>query len=107
GRMRRDVGGPAGSRPAGRAARGRRRRGVHVQRPGRAPGHRADRRSPMTSLPTEAPVSVATAGADLLATALEAQATHVDRVDWQPPMEGTAADLAAVATDPRRRDANA
>ncbi|UYM06136.1 YlbE family protein [Solicola gregarius] len=50
---------------------------------------------------------IAAAGAGLLADALDAQAVEVTRVDWQPPMDGTAADLATVATDPRRRDANA
>jgi len=50
---------------------------------------------------------IATAGAGLLADALDAQAVDVARVDWQPPMDGTSDDLAAVALDPRRRDANA
>jgi hypothetical protein len=57
----------------------------------------------MTS-PTSAVVNV---GADLLADAIEAQAVPVTRVDWRPPMEGTEADLAAVAADPRRPEANA
>jgi hypothetical protein len=56
--------------------------------------------------PTTPPARVATAGADLLAAAVEAQAVPVERVDWRPPMEGTADDLATVATDPLRRDAN-
>ncbi len=51
--------------------------------------------------------AVATVGAGLLADALSAQAVDVTRVDWQPPMDGTAADLAVLAADPRRRDANA
>jgi hypothetical protein len=46
------------------------------------------------------------AGADLLAAALEEQAVTVERVDWRPPMAGTAADLATVALDPVRREAN-
>ena len=46
-------------------------------------------------------------GADLFADAIEAQAIEVDRVDWRPPMEGTEADLATVATDPLRAAANA
>ena len=46
-------------------------------------------------------------GADLLADAIADQAVPVTRVDWRPPMEGTEADLATVAADPRRPDANA
>lgn len=53
------------------------------------------------------PQAVVGVGADLLADAVEAQAVPVTRVDWRPPMEGTEADLAAVAADPRRPDANA
>jgi Protein of unknown function (DUF1116) len=60
----------------------------------------------MTTAPTQLPAAVATAGADLLAAAVEAQAVSVERVAWQPPMEGTAEDLAVVATDPLRRSAN-
>ncbi|HET6563259.1 MAG TPA: DUF1116 domain-containing protein [Marmoricola sp.] len=56
--------------------------------------------------PTQPPPAVATAGADLLAAAVEAQAVPVERVSWQPPMDGTADDLAVVATDPLRREAN-
>jgi hypothetical protein len=52
-------------------------------------------------------VSVVNVGADLLADAVEAQAVPVTRVDWRPPMEGTEADLATVAADPRRPEANA
>jgi Protein of unknown function (DUF1116) len=48
-----------------------------------------------------------TAGADLFAQAAELQAARVSRVDWQPPMPGTDADLAAVLADPRRVAANA
>ena len=47
------------------------------------------------------------AGIDLLADAAEAQAASVTRVDWRPPMDGTAADLAAVMGDSRRVSANA
>jgi len=54
-----------------------------------------------------APERVVTAGADLLADALDAQAVEVARVDWRPPMPGTEADLVAVMGDPRRHDANA
>ena len=56
--------------------------------------------------PTQPPTAVATVGAELLSAAVEAQAVPVERVSWQPPMDGTAADLAVVATDPLRRDAN-
>ncbi|WP_322921412.1 YlbE family protein [Nocardioides renjunii] len=50
--------------------------------------------------------TVVTCGADMLAEAVAGQAVGVERVDWRPPMPGTEADLAAVATDPRRPDAN-
>ena len=50
---------------------------------------------------------VASAGADLLADAVAAQAVSVTRVDWRPPMPGTVDDLAVVAADPLRADANA
>jgi hypothetical protein len=51
--------------------------------------------------------SVVAAGAGILADAIAAQAVSVTRVDWQPPMEGTTDDLAVVAADPLRADANA
>ncbi|HCB04738.1 MAG TPA: hypothetical protein DEQ43_10915 [Nocardioides bacterium] len=51
--------------------------------------------------------SVVNVGTDLLADALADQAVEVTRVDWRPPMEGTEADLATVAADPRRPAANA
>ena len=53
-----------------------------------------------------APERVVNVGADLLADAVAGQAVEVERVDWRPPMPGTETDLAAVAADPRRRDAN-
>jgi hypothetical protein len=53
------------------------------------------------------PSAVVNVGADLLADAVADQAVPVTRVDWRPPMEGTEADLATVAADPRRREANA
>ncbi|MBB6629069.1 DUF1116 domain-containing protein [Nocardioides sp. KIGAM211] len=52
------------------------------------------------------PTHVVSTGADLFADAVAAQAVDVTRVDWRPPMAGTEADLATVAADPRRRDAN-
>ena len=53
------------------------------------------------------PAAVVNVGADLLADAIADQAVPVTRVDWRPPMEGTEADLATVAADPRRPEANA
>jgi hypothetical protein len=53
------------------------------------------------------PTAVVNVGADLLADAIADQAVPVTRVDWRPPMEGTEADLATVAADPRRAAANA
>jgi hypothetical protein len=60
-----------------------------------------------TSLPSAAPAAVAAVGADMFASAVADQAVPVERVDWTPPMEGTTDDLATVAADPLRRDANA
>ncbi len=60
-----------------------------------------------TPVPTESPSGVVSVGADLFADAVAGQAVPVSRVDWRPPMEGTAADLATVATDPLRAQANA
>jgi len=54
----------------------------------------------------KAPDRVVAVGADLLAEAVAGQAVEVERVDWRPPMVGTEDDLATVAADPRRRDAN-
>ncbi|HEY7717154.1 MAG TPA: DUF1116 domain-containing protein [Pedococcus sp.] len=54
-----------------------------------------------------ADVTVATAGVPLLADALRAQAVPVVEAQWQPPLDGTAADLARVLADPRRDAANA
>jgi hypothetical protein len=51
--------------------------------------------------------AVVAAGAGLLADALAGQAVDVTRVDWRPPLPGTADDLAVVAADPVRRAANA
>lgn len=56
---------------------------------------------------TAAPSRVVSVGADLFAEAVETQATDVDRVAWRPPMPGTEADLATLATDPLRAEANA
>lgn len=60
-----------------------------------------------THQPSQTPTGVATSGAGLFADAVEAQAVPVTRVDWRPPMDGTVDDLAAVALDPLRSEANA
>ncbi len=112
-RLRRHRGRPAGPVPPGGRARRGRRRGPPVQRPGHPPGRRPHRRHPMNAptstraQPTTAPAAVAASGVDLFADAVAGQATEVSRVDWRPPMDGTAADLAVVAADPIRREANA
>ncbi len=49
---------------------------------------------------------IVTAGVQLLADALRAQAVEVSEVDWRPPMPGTEEDLARVLDDPRRVAAN-
>ncbi len=54
----------------------------------------------------KAPERVVAVGADLLAEAVAGQAVAVERVDWRPPMTGTEDDLATVAADPRRGEAN-
>jgi len=59
----------------------------------------------MSSRPLRAG-SVVTAGADLLATALESQGVDTGRVDWRPPVAGTETALSAVMLDPRRVAAN-
>ena len=60
----------------------------------------------MTPEPTRLPEGVVAVGAGLLASAVEGQSVPVERVEWRPPMEGTADDLATVAADPLRRTAN-
>jgi hypothetical protein len=50
---------------------------------------------------------IVTAGVALFADALAAQAAAVTRVDWRPPVAGTAAALAALAADPGVEGANA
>jgi hypothetical protein len=49
---------------------------------------------------------VVTAGADLFAAALTAQAVEHASVTWQPPPEAATASLARVLADPRRQAAN-
>ncbi|MBD8868609.1 YlbE family protein [Nocardioides donggukensis] len=55
---------------------------------------------------THTPTQVVSAGVDLFADAVAAQAVPVSRVAWQPPMTGTEQDLATVAADPLRHEAN-
>jgi hypothetical protein len=50
--------------------------------------------------------TVVTAGVDLFADALDAQAVTSQRVDWRPPVPGVEDALAAVLSDPRRGPAN-
>ncbi len=52
------------------------------------------------------PPEVVTAGAELLADALVAQAVPTTRVDWQPPVTGTETALVRTMTDPRRHASN-
>lgn len=60
----------------------------------------------MTGLLDEEP-RVVSAGVDLFAAALTAQAVPVTTVDWRPPVAGTEDDVARVLADPRRPAANA
>jgi hypothetical protein len=60
---------------------------------------------PLHGLLSTDPV-VATSGVSLFADALRAQAVPVTEADWRPPVDGTAAHLATLLEDPRRRDAN-
>jgi hypothetical protein len=57
-------------------------------------------------VPSRPPAGIVTAGAELFAATLAAQAVPVERVDWKPPMDGTVDDLATVAADPLRTQAN-
>ncbi|WP_232319963.1 DUF1116 domain-containing protein [Herbidospora daliensis] len=59
---------------------------------------------PMAMLSAEP--SVVSVGASILAEALDQQAVAHTPVDWRPPVQGVAADLAAVMADPRRKAAN-
>jgi hypothetical protein len=58
----------------------------------------------LTSLLDSEPV-VATAGIDLIASALSAQAVDTSPTDWRPPLPGTA-DALAVLAGPRTAEAN-
>ncbi|NEK60015.1 DUF1116 domain-containing protein [Geodermatophilus sabuli] len=53
-----------------------------------------------------APPAVVAAGVDVFSDALRAQGATVADVEWRPPAFGDAADLAALALDPRRAAAN-
>ena len=72
----------------------------------RSNANATDERWSCRSSPMSAPTTVVSVGADLFATAVADQAVPVTSVDWRPPMPGTEADLAVVATDPLRRSAN-
>lgn len=61
--------------------------------------------APLSGLLTGEP-RIVTAGAALLAEALQDQAAVVEQVDWRPP-RGSATALARVMADPRREAANA
>ena len=50
--------------------------------------------------------TVVTAGAALLADALDTQGVDTERVEWTPPVAGTEDALTQVMLDPRRHDAN-
>lgn len=54
----------------------------------------------------QAPDHVVAVGAELFADALTNQAVEVTQVEWRPPMPGTEDDLATVALDPLRPEAN-
>src|SRR5690625_6984064 len=54
----------------------------------------------------DASSGIVSTGVSIFADALDNQAVDVTRVDWRPPMEGTEADLATVAMDPLRVEAN-
>ena len=53
------------------------------------------------------PTAVVTAGAAMLADAIDAQGVTAARVEWQPPTSETGPAVAAVMADPRRKAANA
>ena len=55
----------------------------------------------------DAPPTVLTVGAELFAGSLIHQGVQTRAVHWQPPLPGTADDLARVLLDPRREQANA
>ena len=64
--------------------------------------------SPTTvRMPLDVEVTVATAGASVLAESLRSQAVSVTEASWQPPMADTENHAWAVATDARREAANA
>jgi len=60
----------------------------------------------VTGLPHHAPPRIIAAGLGLLAESAARQGAAVTRVSWEPPMPGTAGDLAAVLADERRTAAN-
>lgn len=52
------------------------------------------------------PPTIVAAGVDVFSDALRAQGADVHDVEWRPPHFGDPADLAALALDPRRANAN-
>jgi hypothetical protein len=54
-----------------------------------------------------APPTVVAAGVELFSTSLRGQGVEVLDVDWRPPADDLAAELLALALDPRTEDANA
>ncbi|HLN76803.1 MAG TPA: DUF1116 domain-containing protein [Nocardioidaceae bacterium] len=61
----------------------------------------------MSQVSLTTPDVVVTAGAAMLADAVEQQGVTTARVDWRPPVEGTEHALVRVVGDQRRREANA
>jgi hypothetical protein len=53
-----------------------------------------------------APPTVVTVGVELFETTLRDQGVSVVPVDWRPPVDGLAGELAAIASDPRTAAAN-
>ena len=98
------AGDPQGLARQVEAAGRRRRRGAPLQRRGHPAGRRpAAGRRVDDPRPTASSPSAPTCSREAVA----AQAVAVTRVDWRPPDAGHRGDLAAVAADPLRRDANA
>jgi hypothetical protein len=54
----------------------------------------------------ERPPRVVTAGVELFERTLHEQGVDVVTVDWRPPLDGLAAELARIALDPRTSEAN-
>ncbi|MFA9430364.1 DUF1116 domain-containing protein [Egicoccus sp. AB-alg2] len=61
--------------------------------------------APLAAL-LDGPPRVVAAGVELFETTLRDQGVDVVPVDWRPPVDGLAAELARVAADPRTEEAN-